>query len=135
MDVAIIGAGLMCKRRAPVLIESKNSELKVIASKNFADAKEMAHKYCCEATENWEDIISRKDIEAVIVCTPPHVHAEISIAAMKSGKHVLCEKPLTRTISESKEMIKIAKENLKIASEEFKFDLTISADISNPSTN
>ena len=42
MNTAIIGAGLMCKRRAPVLINSKNSELKVIASKDFSDAKAMA---------------------------------------------------------------------------------------------
>ncbi len=111
MNTAIIGAGLMCNRRAPVLIESKETRLKVIASKNFSDAKSMAVKFNCEATEHWQDIVSRKDIDAIIVCTPPHVHAEISIAAMKSGKHVLCEKPLTKTISEAEEMVKIAKEN------------------------
>ena len=111
MNIAIIGAGLMCKRRAPVLIKSKDSSLKVIASKDFSDAKSMAIKFNCEAAENWEDVVSRKDIDAIIVCTPPYAHAEISIAAMKSGKHVLCEKPLSKTILESEEMIKIAKEN------------------------
>ena len=65
----------MCKRRAPVLLESSDSNLKVIASKYFSDAKEMANKFGCEAVESWEEVISRKDIDAVIVCTPPHVHA------------------------------------------------------------
>ena len=111
MNTAIIGAGLMCKRRAPVLIESQESSLKVIASKNFSDAKAMANKFNCEATENWQDIVKRKDIDAIIICTPPHVHAEISIAAMQSGKHVLCEKPLTKTLSEAEEMVKTAEEN------------------------
>ena len=108
MNTAIIGAGLMCNRRAPVLINSKNSVLKVIASKDFGDAKAMARKFNCEAAENWEEVISRNDVDAVIVCTPPHVHAEISIAAMNAGKHVLCEKPLTKEISESEEMVNVA---------------------------
>ena len=42
----------------------------------------MAKKFNYEAAENWKDVVSRKDIDAVIVCTSPHVHAEISIAAM-----------------------------------------------------
>ena len=108
MNTAIIGAGLMCKRRAPVLLESSDSNLKVIASKYFSDAKEMANKFGCEAVESWEEVISRKDIDAVIVCTPPHVHAQISIAAMKSGKHVLCEKPLTKNLADSREMVSVA---------------------------
>ena len=110
MKTAIIGAGLMCRRRAPVLKKSDNSELLFIASKEFEDAQELATQFECEALESWQEVISNDDIEAIIVCTPPGVHAEISIAAMKAGKHVLCEKPLTRTVAESEEMLKVAKE-------------------------
>ena len=110
MNIAIIGAGLMCNRRAPILMDSKDSQLKIIASKDFSDAKEMASKYNCEAMETWQEVVTRNDIDAIIVSTPPYAHAEISIAAMKSGKHVLCEKPLTRTISESEEMVKVSEE-------------------------
>ena len=110
MRTAIIGAGLMCRRRAPVVNESKDSQLMVIASKQFEDAQKMALQFGCEAVETWQEAISRKDVDAVIVCTPPGVHAEISIAAMQAGKHVLCEKPLTRTVAESEEMLKVEKE-------------------------
>ena len=52
----------------------------------------------------------QKDIDAVIVATPDHNHAVISITAMKMGKHVYCEKPLTHSIYEAREMAKIAKQ-------------------------
>jgi predicted dehydrogenase len=55
--------------------------------------------------------VDRGDIDAVLVLTPPDTHAEITIAAMESGKHVLCEKPLSRTISEAKKMVKTADDN------------------------
>ena len=105
MRTAIIGAGLMCKRRAPILIESPESELILISSKEFDDAKKMSRNFNCEAVEDWRDAIKRQDIEAVIVCTPPSMHSEISIKAMQHGKHVLCEKPFAMSVSESEKMI------------------------------
>ena len=68
----------------------------------------MARHFFCEADISWKDTISRDDIDAVIVCTPPSSHAAISIAAMQSGKHVLCEKPLSKTYNEAKEMLLVA---------------------------
>lgn len=111
MRTAIIGAGLMCKRRAPILIESPESELILISSKEFDDAKKMSKNFNCEAIEDWRDAVKRKDIEAVIVCTPPSMHSEISIKAMQHGKHVLCEKPFAMSVSESEKMISESKKN------------------------
>ena len=114
MKVAIIGAGLQCKRRAPVLKESPGVELAVIASRTLAEAQAMAQVMGCEAASTWQDVIARKDIDIVLVCTPPHVHAEISIAAMRHGKHVLCEKPLSRTVAEAMDMLAVAKKTGRI---------------------
>ena len=52
----------------------------------------------------------QKDIDAVIIATPDHTHAVISMAAMQSGKHVFCQKPLTHDIYESRMLAKAAKE-------------------------
>jgi predicted dehydrogenase len=60
---------------------------------------------------DWRRMLEReKDIDAVLISTPDHNHAIISIAAMKLGKHVYCEKPLARSIWEAREMAKVAAE-------------------------
>jgi len=110
MKIAIIGSGLQCKRRAPVIQQSPEDKLVIIASPTRAHAEGAAAAFGCEAATDWRKAVDRSDVDAVIVCTPPDVHAEISIAALRAGKHVLCEKPLTRTVAEAEEMLKVAKE-------------------------
>ena len=56
------------------------------------------------ALSDWREVVTRDDVHAVIVCTPNHVHAPISMAAAKAGKHVLCEKPIAMTSTEAFEM-------------------------------
>jgi predicted dehydrogenase len=57
------------------------------------------------ATEtDWKRLVQRDDVDLVDVCTPGSSHAEISIAALEAGKHVLCEKPLANTVEEAQAM-------------------------------
>jgi predicted dehydrogenase len=59
-------------------------------------------------TTDWRDLINRDDIDVVDVCTPGDSHAEITIAALAAGKHVLCEKPLANTVDEARAMVAAA---------------------------
>src|SRR3954452_20133243 len=64
-----------------------------------------------DVERNWRDLIERSDVDAVIVSTPPSLHAEMSIAALRAGKHLLCEKPLARTVDECRAIIAAAQES------------------------
>ncbi|WP_442934248.1 Gfo/Idh/MocA family protein [Micromonospora sp. CPCC 205539] len=55
-------------------------------------------------TTDWRDLITRDDIDVVDICTPGDSHAEIALAALAAGKHVLCEKPLANTVAEARAM-------------------------------
>lgn len=111
MRVAIIGAGLQARRRAPVVRDWPGAEIKIITAAHLEGAERLASQMGCEAGVGWEGIIDRPDVDVVMVLTPPDVHAPVSIAAMKTGKHVLCEKPLAKTLEEAEEMIWTAQEN------------------------
>jgi predicted dehydrogenase len=53
---------------------------------------------------DWHDLVGRDDIDLIDICTPGDTHAEIALAALAAGKHVLCEKPLANTVAEAREM-------------------------------
>jgi predicted dehydrogenase len=62
-------------------------------------------------TKNYKEILSRKDIDAVIIATPDHWHQSIAIEAMNAGKHVYCEKPVIHKLKEGEALIKAQKKN------------------------
>ncbi|MFO7937554.1 MAG: Gfo/Idh/MocA family oxidoreductase [Kiritimatiellia bacterium] len=68
----------------------------------------------CKAYKDFREVLARKDVDLVCVATPDHWHAYITIAAMKAGKDVYCEKPLTYTIDEAVSVMKAAKKYNRI---------------------
>jgi predicted dehydrogenase len=61
------------------------------------------------AETDWRALIAREDVDLVDICTPGDSHAEIAIAALEAGKHVLCEKPLANTVAEAEAMVEAAR--------------------------
>ena len=61
-------------------------------------------------TTDWHELIQRDDIDLVDICTPGDSHAEIAVAALAAGKHVLCEKPLANTVDEARAMVEAAEQ-------------------------
>lgn len=64
-----------------------------------------------ERYHDYKEILDRDDIDAVIIATPDHWHAKPSIDAANAGKHVYCEKPLSHTVEQGREMVKAARKN------------------------
>lgn len=58
-----------------------------------------------EASTDWRAVVNRDDVDIVDIVTPGHTHAEIAIAALEAGKHVLCEKPLANSVEEAQQMV------------------------------
>ncbi len=80
--------------------------MKAICGRNESAVAAAASNLGWESYEtDWRKLIERKDIDVIDVSTPGNLHAEISIAAAKAGKHVLCEKPLGNTAEEGKAML------------------------------
>lgn len=68
----------------------------------------------CAAFPDWRDLIARKDFDAVMIATPDHWHVIMAIAALKAGKDVACEKPLTRSIAEGRRLCDVVKQEKRV---------------------
>jgi predicted dehydrogenase len=80
-------------------------ELTALAGRDAARLREAAQRLGWASTEtDWRRLVERDDVDLVDVCTPGDTHAEIAIAALEAGKHVLCEKPLANTVAEAEAM-------------------------------
>src|SRR5262249_31745671 len=72
------------------------------------------YRGCAAYMDSRELLEKQKHLDAVYVATPDHCHAPISIAAMRKGKHVLCQKPMAHSIGEARRMAAVARE-MKVA--------------------
>nr|WP_173921677.1 Gfo/Idh/MocA family oxidoreductase [Agromyces sp. Marseille-P2726] len=80
-------------------------EMAVVVGRNAAAVSDAAAKWgWAESATDWREVIGRNDIDLVDIVTPGDSHAEIAIAALDAGKHVLCEKPLANTVAEAEAM-------------------------------
>jgi predicted dehydrogenase len=84
-------------------------DLVAIGGRDRDAAADMARRFDWRHVEtDWRALVARPDVELVDICTPGDTHAEIAIAALEAGKHVLCEKPLANTVAEARAMAEAA---------------------------
>jgi predicted dehydrogenase len=86
-----------------------NPAMSALCGRSADKVEAAAAKLGWESTEtDWKQLLRRDDIALVDVCTPGDSHAEIAVAALEAGKHVLCEKPLANSVAEAEEMVAAA---------------------------
>src|ERR1700712_4633908 len=97
-------------RTAPRFFDlPRTPELTALAGRNAVAAQAAADRMGWGSVEtDWRRLIEREDIDLIDICTPGDTHAEIAIAALEAGKHVLCEKPLANSVAEAEQMTEAA---------------------------
>ncbi len=112
--VGIIGCGKIAQvRHIPEYKANPNAQILGLYDINVPRAQALAAENGCKAYDSIEAMLSDPQIDAVSVCTANFTHAEITIAALKAGKHVLCEKPMAITLPECQAMVAAAEESGK----------------------
>lgn len=118
VKIGIVGCGGIANgKHLPAIKRNGNYEIIAFCDLIKEKAEAAKEKYGTEDARIYTDyleLLKEKDITAVYVLTPNKSHAFISIAAMKAGKHVMCEKPMAKTYEEAKQMVETAKETGKI---------------------
>lgn len=116
MKIAVIGCGTIANSaHIPAYMANEKAEIKYFCDIIEERAVAAVEKYGCgTAVTDYKTVLEDPEVIAVSVCTPNHMHAKISIDAMRAGKHVLCEKPAARVYDEALEMQKVQHETGKI---------------------
>jgi len=117
VSTAIIGVGNRGSFLLSSILNQSNARVAMICDNkpdSLDKAATMAAKQNPATTTEWRKILDRKDIDAVYIATPPYLHAEMAIAALKAGKHVYCEKPIATTPAELKELVAVARATKKV---------------------
>lgn len=113
LNIAVVGCGGIANgKHLPSLSRLKEVKLVAFCDIVIERARAAADKYGASGAQVYEDyreLLADETIQVVHVCTPNDSHAEIAIAAMEAGKHVMCEKPMAKTAAEARRMVEAAK--------------------------
>lgn len=113
LKVAVIGCGGIANgKHLPSLSVQPEVELVAFCDIVVERAEEAAAKFGADGAKvysDFQELLRDTDIDVVHVCTPNDSHAEITVASLESGKHVMCEKPMAKTSEQAREMLDAAK--------------------------
>jgi len=106
LQVAVIGCGHVAwHRHLPEFASNPRVRLSAVCDADEANRLAASNKFGARAYADWQELLADPDVQAVSVCLPNHLHAAVTIAALRAGKHVLCEKPMATSLAHADEMI------------------------------
>ena len=116
INVGIIGFGIMGSRNAKTLLQVPDVQFVAVCDLYKGRLERAKELYGQElfTTQNYEELINRSDIDAIVICTSDQWHDKISIDAMKKGKAVYCEKPMVHQLNQGREVIKVQQQTKAI---------------------
>lgn len=114
-------ADIAARKVLPALANVPSVHLVAVASRSAGKAAELAGRFGCAAVTGYEELLAREDVDAVYVPLPPALHAEWVGAALRQGKHVLAEKPLTPDPVETAALLDLASSARRVLMENVMF--------------
>jgi len=111
LKVGLVGCGAIGKRRAREVAHHPATVLTSVADIDAAAANAVAAEFACGAARSWQALVADPAIDVAIVSTPNGYLREIACAALRSGKHVLLEKPMGRNVEEARSIARAASES------------------------
>ena len=114
INVVIVGYGGMGSYHGNTIIPAQNDKLTVTGAYDVLPERiEAAKEAGLETYESFEDVLADEKVEVVLIATPNDSHKDLAIAALRAGKHVVCEKPVAMNVQELDEILAVAKETGK----------------------
>ena len=118
----LIGSGTIASKVASSLAGPPTSEVVAVAARDLGRAQEFARKFSIpRAYGSYDEMLASSDVDAVYVNTPNSLHHAHTLAALRAGKHVLCEKPMAPTVRQAEEMFAAARAAGRILMEAFMY--------------
>ena len=115
VKLGLIGAGGIAQAHMGAMSEVDGVEIVAASDVAESNVKRTADRWGIPKTFNdYNKMLKMDELDGVIVCTPTAVHGEPTVAALKAGKHVLCEKPMEASLDAATEMVRASHENDKI---------------------
>ena len=110
MRIGIAGAGFMGSTHAAAWAEvakhpGTDATIAGFVAETSGEAERLANQYHARVYPSFDVMLASRDVDVVDICTPTHLHHEMVLAAAAEGKHVICEKPLARTLEQGRAMI------------------------------
>jgi predicted dehydrogenase len=111
IGVAVVGAGYWGPNLVRNVAMNPDTELRWVCDVAFERADALASRYAgATATTSLEHVLADRAVDAVLIATPASTHAELAIACLRAGKHVLIEKPLAASVVEAERMLAVARQ-------------------------
>lgn len=105
LKIGIIGAGTMGSMHADCYSEIPNAEVVAVADSRLEAAKNIADKHSAQAFTSGDEVMAMADVDIVDICLPTPFHKENVLKVAAVGKHVFCEKPISRNMADGREMV------------------------------
>lgn len=114
VKVGLVGTGYAAKRRAEAFQNDARSQLVAVAGHTPDKTQAFAQSYSAEASPTWSELIARSDLDLIVVANVNRDHGTVARSALKAGKHVVVEYPLSIDLAEAEALVELAATQQKL---------------------